>query len=179
MTIDAAARRQQPLTHLTERLVLTALVLGVLAAIYALMWRSWRRRARRSPYRPAPVPTDLGTARLSASGTYVVTTVAGDWLTRVTRDGLGLRGPAELVVTDAGVLIDRDGRPDVWLSAASLTGVRRESGMTGTFVEEGGIVVLTTEQGEHSYDVGFRPRHPEDSDAIVHAVTALTEVRSP
>jgi hypothetical protein len=55
--------------------------------------------------------------------------------------------------------------------------VRLERGMVGTFVEEGGLVVVTWERGAGTYDTGFRPRSPDDRDGLVAAVAGLTEVR--
>lgn len=176
------ARTQQRVTQLGERLLLTAAVLVALLAVYLLMWRSWQRRRtveQRSLVLPAvPTAQQRGELHARAEGSYVATTVAGDWLARVHAHGLGVRGPGTLLVTAAGVLVERPGRDVLFIPVAEVRGVRLERGMAGTFVEEGGLVVVTWQHDDDDYDTGFRPRSPEDRDALVTAVTALTEVRS-
>ncbi len=179
---SGVARTQQRVTQVGERLLLTAAVLAVLAVVYLLMWRSWRRRrtSEQSAFVLAPVPPAhaLGAVRARAEGSYVATTLAGDWLARVHAHGLGVRGPADLLVTTSGVLLARPGRGDLFIPAGSVRGVRLDRGMAGTFVEEGGLVVVTWQHDDARYDTGFRPRSPQNRDALVTAVTALTEVRS-
>jgi hypothetical protein len=43
----AAAAHSAPVTHLAARVGLTLLVLAMLAGVYLLMWRTWRRRVVR------------------------------------------------------------------------------------------------------------------------------------
>ena len=46
--------------------------------------------------------------------------------------------------------------PLVINTAARIRGVRRERGMAGKFVEEGGLLVITWEHGSRTLDTGFR-----------------------
>jgi hypothetical protein len=178
----ADERKSAPLTHLGPRLLLTAVLLAFLALCYWGMWRGWRARQRRQSDVPPPaeIPADLGPVRMQADGTYVVTTNAGDWLDRIAVHRLGERSEATLSVHRDGVLFARTGAPDLFIPVAALRGVRLERGMAGKFVEEGGLVVVTWRQLQHSegegsreLDTGFRPRVAADRDRLVDAVSAL------
>jgi hypothetical protein len=153
-----------------------ALLLLIVVAVWALMLVGWRRRAGRSAgldVLPA-VPADPGPPLTEpAEGVYVSTTTAGDWLDRVTAQGLGTRSAADMVVTGAGVGWMRQGAPQVWAPRAALVGVRRASGMAGKFVERDGLVVVTWRLGEQELDTGFRPRRGQDAGRLARAVGQL------
>ncbi|MBW4095861.1 MAG: hypothetical protein HIU81_11075, partial [Acidobacteria bacterium] len=104
------------------------------------------------------MPANLGNELFSAEGTYVATTTSGDWLDRVAVQQLGLRTRAVLLVFESGVLLNRDGVPDVFIPAESLTEIRTESGMAGKFVEKDGLIVIMWLLGEQALDTGFRTR---------------------
>ena len=178
LVLAAAARspRSRPVTEWPERLAWTGLLLGAVVGIWWLMLRGWRRRAARQADVPplCPRPADLGAQLLGpVEGIYVTSTTAGDWLDRIVVRDLGVRSQATARVTPAGVSFDRVGATDVFVPAAWLRGVRREKGMAGKYVEEGGLVVLTWELGERLLDTGFRARRAAEADALVAAVEGL------
>ena len=105
-----------------------------------------------------PVPADLGMPLAAADGQYVASTTAGDWLDRIAVHGLGIRTNAELTVHPEGVLFERSGARPLFIPAASLSGVRQDSGMAGKFVEKDGLLVLSWTLGQHELDTGFRTR---------------------
>jgi hypothetical protein len=71
------------------------------------------------------------------------------------------------------VLFDRAGASTLYIPAASLTGVRQESGMAGKFVEKDGLLVLTWMHGSHELDTGFRTRRAADKDTLYTALQEL------
>ena len=166
---------QQPVTHLGPRLAWTAVTLVLVVIVALLMRRGWASRARsQADLPPLPeVPADVGEAMVAAEGVYVSTTSEGDWLDRVVVHGLGARSAAVLTATDRGVLVERQGAPDLFVPAAAVVGVRLERGMAGKFVEEGGLVVLTWQHGNRRLDSGFRTRHAQDRDRVVSALQAI------
>jgi hypothetical protein len=172
----------QPVTNLGGRLVWTGVMLVLLAGIYLLMWRGWRRRAaRQADVPPLPAAPDmLGTDLVPpVPGVYVSSTTAGDWLDRIVVRDLGVRSRAVVHVTRAGVSFDRTGAADVFVPSAWVRGVRREKGMAGKFVSEGGLVVLTWELGDRLLDTAFRSDRQADGDALVEAIAGLvTEGRA-
>lgn len=174
-----------PTTRLGERLAWTAAMLAVVGLTLLLMRRGWRRRAVRQGDLPAPppAPAEPGEDLVApAEATYVASTRAGDWLDRVVVHGLGVRSAAQVHVTPAGVLVERQGAPDVFVPAGALTGVRREKGMAGKFVEEGGLLVLTWQLGDPAaggteIDTGLRVRRAAEADAVEDAVARLLATR--
>ncbi|WP_024368586.1 hypothetical protein [Arthrobacter sp. TB 26] len=153
-------------------LLFTLVLIGV---ALALIWFGWRNRLRRqADVDPLPViPAELGAALAVADGQYVATTTAGDWLDRIAVHNLGIRTNAELSVHPDGVLFDRSGAGPVFIPAASLTGVRQESGMAGKFVEKDGLLVLSWMLGTRELDSGFRTRHAADKTILLNALQDL------
>jgi hypothetical protein len=153
-------------------LILTLVLIGV---ALALIWLGWRNRLRRqADVDPLPeIPAELGTAVAVADGQYVASTTAGDWLDRIAVHNLGIRTNAELSVHPQGVLFDRSGAGPVFIPAASLTGVRQESGMAGKFVEKDGLLVLSWMLGSRELDSGFRTRHADDKTTLLNALQDL------
>lgn len=153
-------------------LIFTLVLIGV---ALALIWFGWRNRLRRqSDVDPLPaIPAALGTAVAVADGQYVASTTAGDWLDRIAVHNLGIRTNAELSVHPEGVLFDRSGAGPVFIPAASLTGVRQESGMAGKFVEKDGLLVVSWMLGSRELDSGFRTRHADDKTTLLNALQDL------
>lgn len=151
------------------------LTLVLIAVALVLIWLGWRNRLRRqSDVEPLPdMPAELGAALAVADGQYVATTTAGDWLDRIAVHNLGIRTNAELSVHPEGVLFDRSGAGPVFIPAASLTGVRQESGMAGKFVEKDGLLVLSWMLGTRELDSGFRTRHAGDKATLLTALQDL------
>ena len=141
-------------------------------AVFAAGWRGRRRRQQDIPP-PAPLPENPGEPLLEAEGQYVVTTLAGDWLDRVARHGLGFKSTATAVVFEEGLLLARNGAPDVWIPRADLRGVRLERGMAGKFVEKDGLVTVTWQLGPITVDTGFRNRSGHEKTVLVNAITDL------
>lgn len=153
-------------------------MLAVVAVVFVLIWIGWRNRLRRqSDIGQLPeVPAGLGEPLLAADGQYVASTTAGDWLDRVAVHGLGIRTNAELSIHPEGVLLDRPGAGPLFIPAASLAGVRQDSGMAGKFVEKDGLLILSWMLGTHALDTGFRTRRAADKPAILQQ---LQEMISP
>ncbi|WP_372699198.1 hypothetical protein [Arthrobacter sp. JSM 101049] len=150
-------------------------IVVVAVAAVALMRLGWRHRQARQADVAAPpaVPGDLDAPLAAAAGQYVSTTTAGDWLDRISVHGLGMKSTADLTIHPQGVLFSRGGAPDVYIPAADLESVRRESGMAGKFVEAGGLLVLGWRLGGHHLDTGFRPQRAADMAALVAAAESL------
>ena len=150
-------------------------MLALATGIFALLAVGWRNRLRRqADVDPLPaIPAELGAALAVADGQYVASTTAGDWLDRIAVHNLGIRTNAELSVHPQGVRFDRSGAGPVFIPAASLTGVRQESGMAGKFVEKDGLLVLSWMLGSRELDSGFRTRHAGDKTILLNALQDL------
>ncbi|RAX17943.1 hypothetical protein DC347_04275 [Pseudarthrobacter sp. AG30] len=150
-------------------------MLAVVAVVFVLLGIGWRNRLRRqADVEQLPeVPAAPGEPAAVAEGQYVATTTAGDWLDRIAVHGLGIRTNATLAVYPHGVLYERAGAPALYIPAASLTGVRQDSGMAGKFVEKDGLLVLAWMLGAHELDTGFRTRRAADKDVLYRALQEL------
>lgn len=158
-----------------DKLPFFLIMLALAVGIFAMLAVGWRNRLRRqADVDPLPeIPGALGAALAVADGQYVASTTAGDWLDRIAVHNLGIRTNAELSVHPEGVLFDRSGAAPVFIPAASLTGVRQESGMAGKFVEKDGLLVLSWMLGTRELDSGFRTRHAEDKTKLLNALQDL------
>lgn len=164
---------------MSEQVVAVLVVVVVVPLVWWLMWLGWRGRVRRQQdvEGPAAAPQGFSADLLDGvEAVYVSTTLAGQYLERVAAHGLGVRAEALVRVGRDGVLLVRQGVPDVFVPRDGLLGVRLERGMIGKFVEREGLVVLTWSLGEATLDTGLRLRHRTDRARLVSAVGALQEV---
>lgn len=150
-------------------------MLAIAAVVFVLLAIGWRNRVKRQAdvEQLPPVPAAPGEPLASAEGQYVATTTGGDWLDRIAVHGLGIRTNSTLAVYPHGVLFDRSGAPALFIPAASLAGVRQDSGMAGKFVEKNGLLVLTWTHGSRELDTGFRTRRAADKDVLYTALQQL------
>ncbi|MFF1251655.1 hypothetical protein ACFVYC_04065 [Pseudarthrobacter sp. NPDC058329] len=157
------------------QLLSLVITLALIAAAFGLIWVGWRNRLKRqADVEQLPVvPAAPGEPLTTAEGQYVASTTGGDWLDRIAVHGLGIRTNATLAAYPHGVLIDRAGAPALYVPAASLTGVRLDSGMAGKFVEKDGLLVLSWTHGSHELDTGFRTRRAEDRNVLFAALQEL------
>ncbi|HET7414493.1 MAG TPA: hypothetical protein VFI97_02205 [Arthrobacter sp.] len=156
---------------------LTALLLGAgaIVVLLTLIGLGWRNRVQRQQHIGAlpAVPTVLSPAMMHATGQYVVTTTAGDWLDRIAVQSLGVKSNASLSIHAQGVLLQRTGATDVFIPVANLTGVRTESGMAGKFVEKDGLVVMRWTLAGTAVDTAFRTRLAAETGPLQQALTDL------
>ena len=159
----ASGEHSAPVTHIGQRVLWTVVTLAVLAGIYLLMWRGWKKRqARQADLEPLPeVPEGVFSGDDGFEAVYVSTTSEGDWLDRIAVHGLGERSNARVHVAEAGVLIDREPAP-VFIPADAVRGVRPASGMAGKYLRGEGLVVITWQHGDRTLDTGVDPRHGTD-----------------
>ena len=157
------------------KLLSAVITAAIIAVVFALIFVGWRNRLKRqADVEQLPqVPAAPGEPAAAADGQYVATTTAGDWLDRIAVHGLGIRTNSTLEVYPHGVLYERSGAPALYIPAASLTGVRQDSGMAGKFVEKDGLLVLAWTLGAHELDTGFRTRHAADKDVLYQALQDL------
>ena len=165
------------------------ILIGMVVVALVVMRTGWTARARRTAeFVPAlPVaPAELGRSLFGpVPMIYVSTTRAGDWLERITANGLGTRSRAEVEVFDAGVRMLRTGAVDLFVPTTALRDVTVTPGIAGKVVGRDGIVVLTwaghprrpPRRGHRAAPAARRrpraprrrdrPAHPSDPGAVV------------
>ena len=165
-----ADKHSAPVTHVGERILWTVVTLLVLAGIYLLMWRGWKKRqARQADVAPLnEIPEGAFTGE-GIEAVYVSSTSEGDWLDRIAVHGLGERSNARVHVAEAGVLIEREPSA-VFIPADAVRGVRLATGMAGKYLRDEGLVVITWQHGDRTLDTGLKPRF--GTDELVRALEA-------
>jgi hypothetical protein len=140
------------------RTLLVLLCLVLLALSLLGMRRGWRNRLeRQAALPPLPeVPADLGEPRLRSTGLYVGSTFGASWQDRVIHDGLGLRADTTASLHDAGLLLDREGAPPIFLPFAAVVAARLAPGLAGKVMGAGGLLVIRWRLGPAEIDSGFR-----------------------
>lgn len=148
----------------------------LLLLLLGLVW-GWSRRKRGQTSVPQPERPPIGLTPVAepVEGSYVSTTLAGNPLDRVAVHGLGIRTTGELVVTDAGVIMDLAGREDFIIPRSDIVSVDTTAGMIGKFVERGGIVRITWHLGETLVDTGFRARYSAHTNPTVENIRNMIE----
>jgi hypothetical protein len=165
-------------------MVLGCLLLVVLAL--AGMRLGWRNRGRRQADLPPlpPVPESAGPVSAgpesagpelapALTGLYVGSTVATRWQDRIVAHRLGERAEAVVRLTAAGVLIQRQGSPDIFLPADRLVDARLEPALAGKVVGDGGLLVLRWRHGDRLLDSGIRADDKSGYPAWLRAVAVL------
>ena len=121
-------------------LVLTLLVLAV---VFALMLRSWRRRTRRD--HELPISDDaltLGRPLWSGTVGYLATTPVERPLDRLTPPGLAFRGEAELTVAPEGIRLKVRREPAITVAAHRLRGAQPVSWTIDRGVGPDGLLAI-------------------------------------
>lgn len=157
----------------------------VVLLVVGLMWRSWRRRARRdSALGGYPLPADAGTAIVDTEVLYVASTPAGEPLDRLAVSGLSFRGAARIVVEGAGVTLRVAGEEAVFMPAERLTGARTASWAIDRGVEPGGLITIEWAARETGATDGrpvesyLRARYEGDHARIIEAIDAIASARA-
>ncbi|MFW0108772.1 hypothetical protein ACN08Z_06575 [Rothia sp. P7181] len=148
----------------------TLVCIGVVVLACLLMWRGWSARKRRQselgPLAPVPERYDELPPDAVVSGTYIVTTLLGDWLARVAVHTLGVKSRAELFIFDEGLVLAREGAQHLWIPYRDVIAVRQESGINGKFVEKDGLLIISWMLNSTAVDTGFRLLHPQEQENI-------------
>ncbi len=162
------------------RVLLTLGTVVFALAVYALMLKGWRGRQRRQSDLPAPpaAPDDRGQVLVGATpGLYVGTTSESDWLDRVAVHRLSDRATGRLTVTSAGVAIERDGLPELWLPYEAVLAAEPGDALAGKIVGRDGMLLLTWRLGPRTLLTGFRATDHSAHRHLADAISAALPER--
>ena len=156
------------------RAILVVVCIVILLLTLLAMRTGWRNRmARQSVLPPLPArPADLGAEVLRADGLYVGTTYSSSWQDRVIHAGLGERAAATAALSAAGLMLDRDGAPAIFVPRTAFVEARLAAGLAGKVMGEGGLLVLRWRIGEAELDTAFRADDKTTYPAWVAAINA-------
>jgi hypothetical protein len=158
------------------RALLTLLTLAVFALGAYGMWRGWHRKASHQQHLlPLPAAPDTpGHALLPpAKGLYVGTTVSGDWQARVVAGQLSDRSAATLRLSPEGLLIERNGAPEIFIPRGTVCDARLDSALAGKVMGEGRLFVVTWQHHGELLDTAFRADQHTVHVPYLHAVLDL------
>ncbi len=114
------------------------LVVVAIGVVIRRMLRGWRHRSERQVALIGELPAvpELVNPAVVAptTGLYLGSTIAGNWLERVTADDLGYRCKAVLTRYPEGILLERSGAGPIWMPEPSISGVRTERAMAGKVI---------------------------------------------
>ncbi|MGV9676774.1 PH-like domain-containing protein [Nocardia sp. NPDC003482] len=144
-----------------ERLLWVLGLLALFALCLWLMYRAWRKKARKQAAAVGELPTvpaELGAQLLEpTTGLYTGTTLAPSWQNRIAVGDLGFRATAELTRFERGILLERDGATPLWIPQESITAVRTERGHAGKVMTADGVLVIRWKLPTGTeVDTGFR-----------------------
>lgn len=168
--------QQAEVTNWPLRILLVAIVIGVVALVVLGMRRGWRARATRQVDIPAPMPAPepFGSVLFGpVKGLYVASTDAADWLDRIVVHDLGVGSRAELEVGQAGILLRRQGARDVFIPRGDLVAAEPGRGIAGKVYERGGVLILTWRLGGRLVNTGFRADTADEQAATARAALDL------
>lgn len=140
-----------------------------------------RNRIKRQHYVAAPpeIPAAIlqQQPRIAVEGTYVSTVLGQELLERVTAHRLGNRSHAQIEIHDQGVVLLREGEPNLYIPAPDITGVATVSGIAGKFVEKDGILAITWQLADLEVTTGLRTASIADHQPLHTALDTLTNGR--
>lgn len=170
----ASAASSTPVTAWPERLALTLLLLAAIGGVLWGMRRNWRKRAARQDWvELPPPPPEPQPVNESFEARYVASVTTEDWLDRVAAKGLGMPGHATVSVLGDGLIIERDGEPDVYMPRTIIEEVATARGIAQEVYERDGIVAITWRSGDRRITTGLRMASADEHVALVDAVNRL------
>lgn len=158
---------------MADRVWLVVLTLAFAGVCYALMLKGWRGRQRRQGDLPPPPtapeqPWDVVVG--AVPGLFIGTTSEGDWLDRIAVHSLADRSAGWLSVIASGVVVEREGLPDLYLPFDALVDAALGDALAGKVVGKGGLLLLTWRLGARTLQSGFRAddhaQHRRLADAV-------------
>ena len=165
---------------MTDRTLLTLGFLLVVVLLWLLMLKGWRGRVRRQGDLPPPPvpPAVLGEVVVPATpGLFVGTTFADDWLDRVAVHDLAHRAAGWLRLDTAGVTVEREGLPDLFLPYGDVERADVGDALAGKVIGRGGMVLLDWRLGGRLLTSGFRADDHGAHRRLVDAVNAQLPTR--
>lgn len=119
-------------------LVFAALLTLLLAVLFALMQRGWRRRARHQAELIGPLPAapdTVGPAMLITHGRYLGCVLAPSRCERIVVGDLAYPSRAVLIRYQEGIMVQRNGAGPMWIPRESIRAIHTKRGPTGKGVD--------------------------------------------
>lgn len=177
MSEFAQISEQAQVSNWPMRIFLTALTVLLIALLFALVARSWRRRATRQsnlgmlPAVPTAVAEELESGALATTEMrYVGSATDANWNDKVAYAGLSNRGFAEVAVHELGVVIDRLAAGVLFIPRDVIVDVTLAKGVAGRAFGKEGVVDIRWRHGELLLDTGLRSPSDEVRENLVREI---------
>ena len=113
-------------------------IVVIIGAVIRRMLGGWHNRALRQTELLGefpPLPDMLSPAIVAPTrGLYVGSTLAPNWLERITVGDIGFRSKAVLTRYPEGILVERSGATPIWIPQDAITAIRTERGLAGKVI---------------------------------------------
>lgn len=157
-----------------DRLVPTLICVLFIVVACALMWWGWQARQGRQKglghLQEVPSAYENLAPLVAVSGTYVGTTVHGDWLDRVSVDSLGFKSACTLFIFEDALIFSRTGAQNVFIPREDIVAVGTTSGMNGKFVEKDGLLQLSWKLNGAEVDSAMRTQYTHDQQIVLDSL---------
>ena len=180
MNSIAEISEQAQVSNWPMRILLTALTLIVIGILFALIVRSWRRRAKSQsglgslPAVSAEVAEELESGELATTEMrYVGTASDVNWNDKIAFAGLSNRGFAEVGVHAQGVVIDRGVAGVLFIPRDSIVGVGLAKGVAGRAFGKDGVVAIRWVHADFTLDTGLRSSSSIERQKIVTEIEKI------
>ena len=146
-------------------------------AIVAMAVTGWRRRISSQAGKfsqPLEALEYFGELIASANGFYVATTEAANHLERIAAYGLGIRGEAQILVFNEGLLIVRKGERPLALDKAQIDSVSTNQAVIDRVVEADGLITVNWTQDTFKLSTHLRAVDSTGRVALLEAISKIT-----
>lgn len=156
--------------------LMAILAIALVIVLAGLAWQGWRsRKARQEATFESPNEAleFFGQELANATGFYVATSAASDFLERINAYGLGPRGVAQIIVFSEGLLILRQGERPLAIDKAQMSKVMTTQYVIDRAVEAEGIISIAWTQNSVNLATHLRVVSEESRLNIINALNSI------
>ena len=156
--------------------LMAVLAVALVLLLAGLAWQGWRsRKARQEATFESPTEAleFFGEELARATGFYVATSFANDFLERINAYGLGARGAAEIIVFTEGLLVIRQGERPLAIDKAQMSKVMTTQYVIDKAVEAEGIISIAWVQINSQLATHLRVVNQDSRNNVINALKSI------
>ncbi len=156
--------------------LMAVMALALVLILAGLAWQGWRsRRARQEANFEAPNEAleFFGQELANATGFYVATTMAADFLERINAYGLGPRGAAKIIAFTEGLLVIRQGERPLAIDKTQISSLSTTQYVIDKAVEAEGIISVSWSQGGSEFTTHLRVVNEASRLSLIEALKSI------
>jgi hypothetical protein len=165
------AATSAPVTDIAERTMLTLLMVLIIGLAFLGMRKGWLNKSKRVIAEiETRQPTNVNPLTSPCEARFAGTTTAGNWLDRITNQGLGTPRSITIQIFREGIYLTDDGQFNLWLDSDAIKEISTNRGIAGDVVDQAGMLKFTWHLGDLLVDTGVRVNRHLDHELIVEAL---------